>query len=152
MAVLLIGCKNQESNQAIINQKPTIQKSVIMNNIVENDVGIDDQLTFVKTYTVELKNGNILTIETELTPYTYLYENGIKFDEKITQTDGATVWFDCGRIADKILNYSLVPEIQKNCSLIHTIANDFWKKNTSIDKFVDEDGYQWIRAGKVTAK
>lgn len=71
---------------------------------------------------------------------------------ELTQPDGRWVMFDPERVAEKILDPSLVPLIEEFTKQVFSLDRDFIKSNPS--KFADENGLEWhkIRSQKEEEK
>jgi hypothetical protein len=53
--------------------------------------------------------------------------------------------FDCEKIADKIIEPGLVPQLDHWCKAIHGPAMNFWKDNDPPPQFTDGNGNTWTR-------
>ena len=66
------------------------------------------------------------------------------FDGELTQPNGRWVLFDPFRIADKILDPTLVPLVEETCKAIFALDRQYM--DPPPQEFVDESGTRWTRA------
>lgn len=90
-----------------------------------------------------------MIVETTQTRYMYLYEStgGVEFSDELKQPDGKLVLFDCDAVTDKILDRDLVPEVEKDCAIVHAQALKFWKE-TPPNQFTDRRGVTWRKVNQ----
>ena len=93
-------------------------------------------------YQEEIKPGIVLDSESQQTTFIALVENGVAFNDSLTQTGGQRVDFDCDHVADKILDRDLVPIVQRECKSIHEVAVDVWMHHPP-KEFLDDKGRIW---------
>src|ERR1700728_1757365 len=98
-------------------------KSIPLPNTVSTDpIGVDAPFSLQRVYHMQLTNGRILRVTTTQTRFMNLFESGVEFSDELSQVDGAWVIFDCDKVADKILDRDLVPEVESGCKSIHSSA------------------------------
>lgn len=96
-----------------------------------------DRPEFKRTYTAKLDNRCSIKLEIR-TGYGDRYKSG-----ELTQPDGRYVLFDPERVADKIIDPTLVPLVEDACREILTLDREYVASNP--DRFTDEGGHIWVR-------
>jgi hypothetical protein len=72
----------------------------------------------------------------------------VQFDDELRQRDGAWVYFDCDKVAEKIIDRDLVSKVETACAAIHAThatARDYWIANNDPSEFTDSNGRIWKR-------
>lgn len=93
---------------------------------------------FRRTYVQRLDARCVITVS--IREWTY----GLSTSAELTQPNGNTVWFDPDRIADKILDPTLVPLVAKAVQQIYGLDREFRASNPA--EFKDDRGVMWRRA------
>lgn len=114
-------------------QKP---EEIVVNGTSITDVP-EDVPQFKRNYTAAVTNDVKITI----TMKTYSY--GRSSAGELRQSDDKYVWFDPERVADRILDRSLVPLIEEHIKTIFALDAEYIKSNPC--QFTDEKGTKWCR-------
>ncbi len=97
----------------------------------------EDVPQFKRNYVAAVTDDVTITI----TMKTYSY--GRQSAGELRQSDNKYVWFDPERVADRILDHTLVPLIEDRIKAIFTLDREFIKSNPC--QFTDEKGTKWCR-------
>ena len=131
LIVALAGCKGK-SNAYIAD-----------GSVSQSGATISGYLTFETTYTVQLSGQRSLIVTATSQPWL----NGtVYFSDELQQEDGKRVYFECDKIAEKIIDARLVAEIEPICPAIHQRGEAYWKAlGYEPNEFVDAQGTHWLK-------
>lgn len=141
--VLLAGCAGK---------KDTPKPQIPTGTITSSAVTLDGYPDYIKSWTAQLSEHRTIKVTSTARPWMKDswddYALSLEFSDELVQSDGKWVFFDCGNIADKIIDARLVEEIRPYCVLLHKTAVDYWKAHSYIpDSFTDSTGTTWRREG-----
>lgn len=100
----------------------------------------EDVPQFKREYTAQIHGR--ATIEVKITIKTYNYGSS-KMGE-LTQPNGGWVFFDPDRVAEKILDPILVPQVQAVVDQVYELDKQY--RHPGPNSFKDERGTTWVRA------
>ena len=142
IVTLALGCKHPQPAQV---QEPIIPVGTLKIDAVKADM----DFSLVETFHMQLSQGRELIVEAKQTEYLSIYEStgGVEFSDKLKQPNGNWILFDCAAVADKVLDRDLVPEVEKDCAIVHAQALMFWKE-TPPNQFTDQRGVTWRKVNQ----
>lgn len=97
---------------------------------------------FQRCYSARLDDRAVCTVTAK--SYTHGPRN---FMGELKQPNGNALWFDPDRIADRILDPTLVPLVTEFVREVKILDREFMASNPS--SYVDDRGNTWVRRGSV---
>lgn len=98
----------------------------------------EDAPAFKRTYSSLISRGIKVSVYFKTSSYGNTWSGG-----ELTQPGGKWILFDPDRIADKIIDPVLLPEVQRFVSACKKADYEF--RRSSPSRFVDEKGVTWVR-------
>jgi hypothetical protein len=97
----------------------------------------EDMPQFKRNYVAQVTDDVKITI----TMKTYSF--GRQSAGELRQSDDKYVWFDPERVADRILDHTLVPLIEERIKAIFSLDKEFMNSNPC--QYTDEKGTKWCK-------